>query len=481
MTDELDLLDATAQAGLVARREITPGELLEACIQRIEKRNPQLNAVIIPLFEKASATVEGDLHAGPFRGVPFVLKDMTAHSAGDPYHEGMRFLKRLNWSEERDNPLVERFRAAGFVIVGRTNVPELGLLPTTEPESYGPTRNPWNLAHSAGGSSGGSAAAVAAGLVAAGHATDGGGSIRIPASACGLVGLKPSRGRVPTGPPAGDPTMDFNADLAVTRSVRDTAAILDAVHGPASGQAPTVAPPRRSYTAEIGSDPGRCRIGIRTGAFAALPSTHSDCVTATEATGQLLRSLGHVVEPVDLPALDAPSIVDHFVTVLSSGVSENLAFWSERTGHPIGPEEVEPLTWALAELSRATPPAQVSAAMEALRALTSAVDAWWAGGVDLMLTPTLAEPPPPLGHLIPGDGDGDPLDVYRRLATFSCFTPVFNLTGQPAISLPLHWTAEGLPVGVQLVAASGREDLLIRVASQLEQASPWHTRRPPYE
>src|SRR5438128_4591274 len=309
MSDEVALLEATAQAELVRQRHVSPRELVDAAIARIERVNPQLNAVIIQRFEKARAEAAApDLPDGPFRGVPFLLKDLICHSAGDPYHAGMRLLRELEWVERYDTYLAARFRAAGFVFLGRTNVPELGPAPTTEPVAYGPTRNPWDTARSSGGSSGGAAAAVAAGLVPAAHANDGGGSIRIPASECGLVGLKPTRGRTSLGPDAGESWAGAVAEHVVTRSVRDTAALLDAVAGPMPGDPYFAPPPARPFAAEVGRDPGRLRIGVLARVPGDAFGLHPDCAAAARDTARLLESLGHVVEESHPAALDDPEV-----------------------------------------------------------------------------------------------------------------------------------------------------------------------------
>src|SRR5438067_3253581 len=278
MAESLARMDAAAQAELVRSGKASPTELVDEAIARIEKLNPELNAVIHPLFDKARRQAAGDLPNGPFRGVPMVLKDLTCHSAGDPFHEGMRFLRDLGWTETEDQHLAAKFRAAGFVFVGKTNTPELGILPACEPDAYGATRNPWNTAHSTGGSSGGSAAAVASGMVPVGHANDGGGSIRIPASECGLVGLKPTRGRTSLGPEYGDLMGGLVHEHVVTRSVRDTAAILDAVHGPMPGDPYAAPSPARPFLDEVDADPGRLRVGLMTSSSAS--EVHPDCVTA---------------------------------------------------------------------------------------------------------------------------------------------------------------------------------------------------------
>jgi len=476
MTDELAALDATAQAELVRRGDATPAELVDAAILRIERINPQLNAVIIPLFDKARAHAANRFPDGPFRGVPFLLKDLDALSDGDPFHCGMKFLRDLGWVEDHESYLVQKFRAAGFVILGKTNTPELGLTITTEPAAYGPSCNPWDLSRSTGGSSGGSAAAVAAGLVPAAHASDGGGSIRIPASACGLVGLKPSRGRVSLGPEHGEYWHGLVINHVVTRSVRDSAAILDAVAGPMPGDPYFAPPPARPFRAEVGADPGRLRVGIL--AHHPAGSLHPDCAAAVIDTGRVLESLGHRVEAsYPTPFNTGHEVVAHFSMVVATWVGLTLDYWSRRTGQPIRPDSVEPNTWALAEMGRAVSATQYLATVDWLHGYTRRMAGWWADGFDLLVTPTLGAPPPRLGELTPTRDE--PLSAMERVAALIPFTPAFNITGQPAISLPLASSAEGLPVGVQLVAAYGREDVLIRVAAQLEQERPWAARRPP--
>ena len=474
---DLAHLDATAQAELVRSGQASPSELVEAAIARIEAVDPELNAVITPLFEKARAAAEGELPDGPFRGVPLLLKDLACHSAGDPMYEGMAFLRDAGWVEEHDTVLARRFRQAGFVFCGKTNTPELGILSTTEPAAFGPTRNPWNTGHSSGGSSGGSAAAVASGMVPVAHANDGGGSIRIPASACGLVGLKPSRGRTPMGDDFGDMFTGLVTEHVVTRSVRDTAAILDAVAGLAPGD-PYVAPaPQRPYEGEVGADPGHLRIGIRTAPPGRQIPVDPACERAAEDTARLLESLGHQVEQVELEFLDAEDLVHHFLVRWSGGVAWNIDYWERRTGRTCAPEDVEPCTWALAEMGRGHTAGEYLTAVERHQVLGIQLARWYESGFDLLLTPTMAVPPPPLGSFEhPPDEPLLPIAVATPMAIY---TSGLNMTGLPAISLPLHWSDEGLPLGSQLVAPYGREDVLIRVAAQLEEAQPWADRRPP--
>jgi amidase len=461
---ELARLDGTGLAELVRDGQVSPAELVASAIGRIEALNPELNAVISDLSERAVAAAGGPLPDGPFRGVPLLLKDLACHSAGDPFHEGMAFLKRLEWTESEDQFLARKFREAGFVFVGKTNTPELGILPTTEPEAYGPTRNPWDLARSPGGSSGGSAAAVAAGLVAVAHGNDGGGSIRIPASHCGLVGLKPSRGRVSLGAEFGDVISGLVVEHVLCRSVRDSAGVLDVICGAMPGD-PYVAPARqRPYSEEVGADAGALRVGLMTtppgGQFAA----HTDCVAAAEAAASTLEQLGHRVEPAHPAALDDPEYVSTFLLRWTAGIAWNLKYWEARTGKPIGSGDV---SHGAADYLRA---------VEYHQRLTRRIAEWWREGFDLLLTPTTAEPATPLGTFAPAPDN--PAAPIMRSVPLATFTAVFNTTGQPAISVPVHWTADGLPVGAQLVAAYGREDQLIRVAAQLEQASPWADRWP---
>jgi amidase len=466
-------LDATAQAELVSSGEVAPQELVEGAIERIEALNPELNAVIHPLFDSALSTEPAD---GPFKGVPFVVKDLVCAVKDTPHHEGMRFLKDQDFHADADSWLASRFREAGFVFVGKTNTPELGILPTTEPEAYGPSRNPWDTAHSPGGSSGGSGSAVASGMVPIGHANDGGGSIRIPASCNGLVGLKATRARVSMAP-LGDFVGGLATELVVSRSVRDTAAVLEFCSDGAPPGEPYFAPPReRSYLEEVGADPGKLKIGLMTSAPGGEVEVHPDCTAAARATAQLLEGLGHHVEVAHPGALDDPAYIPQFLVRWTAGVAAGLDFWSMRTGKQVTEDSVEPLTWALAQQGWSNSAAQFVSAMGYGQIVARGLLAWWQD-YDLLLTPTMALPPAELGTL--GNGrDGDPLAPIERAVPYAVFTAGFNATGQPAISLPLHWSEAGLPIGVQLVADMGREDLLLRVAAQLEEAQPWAARVP---
>jgi amidase len=471
MGDELARLDATAQAELVRAGELTPLELVDAALARIEKLNPSINAVIHRLDEKARAAAASPaLPDGPFRGVPFLVKDAVCHTDGDPYHLGMRFLKERRHVARGDTELARRLRAAGFVFVGKTNTPELAMSATTEPLAYGATRNPWAPDRSPGGSSGGSAAAVAAGLAPIAHANDMGGSIRIPASACGLVGLKPTRARGTLAPDFGEYWGPLTHEHVVTRSVRDCAAVLDAIAGPAPGDPYTAPPPSRPFAREVGAPPGSLRIGfVRESGLA---DVHPECARAVEACARLLGELGHRVDPARVPALDERLDIHAWI---GAAVAHDLDRIGRALGAKIGPDDLEPLNWSIAEGGRRLSAVDYVASAEAGQAWARRIQQGWADGRDVLITPTLTTPPVPLGHFAPTV----PVpDLMARMGAYGVFTWPFNVTGQPAISLPLHWTPGGLPVGVQLVAAYGREDVLLRLASQLESAQPWAGRVP---
>ncbi|HUY64710.1 MAG TPA: amidase [Acidimicrobiales bacterium] len=476
MTQAIDL-DAMGQAEAVRAGDVTATELVSAALARIDSLNGRLNAVIHRMDDKALGVAAAPVD-GPFSGVPMVLKDLTAHSAGDPFHEGMRMLRDVAWTEAEDTYLVAKLRAAGFVFVGRTNVPEFGLVPTTEPAAYGPTCNPWDTTRSTGGSSGGSAAAVASGMVAVGHANDGGGSIRIPASECGLYGLKPSRGRVSLGPEYGQVWEGFEAEHVVTRSVRDCAALLDVVAGPMPGDPYVAPPPSRPFLDAVTLETGRLRVGVLCGDPSGTVEVQPQCAAAARAAGDLLAELGHNVSDASPPALADPSFTPNFITVYTVFADWCLEDTRRRTGQAVDRSGCEPSTWALAEMGRAVTPAHYVQAMQALHLYSRGVRSWWEpDGFDLLVTPTIPEPPPVLGQF--ASTEEDPLAPLFRAAAIVPFTAPFNVTGQPAASVPLHWDADGLPIGVQLVGAYGREDLLLSVSAQLEQARPWAGRRPP--
>lgn len=477
MPDDLSRLDAVAQAALVRDGSASPRELVLAAIARIEKVDPQVQCLVHPRFEAALREAESpDLSDGPFRGVPILLKDIGAGVAGEPLHAGMRAARDADWREPVDSYFAAKLRRAGFVVLGRTKTPELALMPVTEPEAHGPARNPWSLAHSPGGSSGGASAAVASGMVPVAHASDGGGSIRIPASLCGLVGLKTTRGRASFGPGLGERWGGFSAELAVSRSVRDTAAFLDVVQGAMPGDPYAAAPPARPYAKEVGASVAGLRVGLLLRGPRGL-AVDPECVAAARAAGDALAALGHRVEESAPEALEETRAVASYVVIVSCSVARALDSWGEKLGRSLGASDVEPLTWALAEQGRATPAPRYVEAVEFVHGFGRRVAAWWEQGFDLLVTPTTAALAPEIGALRPA-GD-PPLGPFLRAAPYGAFTSTFNLTGQPAISIPLHWTSAGMPVGAQLVAATGREDLLLRVASQLEEARPWSERRAP--
>lgn len=480
MSDPFAFLDATAQAELVRRGDATPSDLVDAAIARIARLDATLNAVIHRRFERAHAearAAETAVERGPFHGVPLVLKDLMGQSHGDPLHLGTRVLRDRGFRATHDAYLTAKLRRAGFIVVGRSNTPELGTLPTTEPEAYGPSRNPWNPERSTGGSSGGSAAAVASGMVPVGHANDGGGSIRIPASACGLVGLKPSRGRTSLGPDAGEAMAGLVCEGVVTRSVRDTAAVLDVIAGAMPGDPYTAPPPARPFTQEVGAAVGPLRIGVLSRLPADQGPLDPECTTAVERTATLLRRLGHQVEPNHPAALDEPEAAHHLSLMFACATARMLDVLAMLAGRPIDEADVDPLNWALAQLGRSCSVPQYLAAVEWIHGYTRRLAAWWVEGFDVLVTPTMPAPPQPLGFFRPTAANH--IEVGARAQRFAAFTAPFNMSGQPAISLPLHWTADGLPVGLQFVGAYGREDLLLRLAAQVEAAQPWSDRRPP--
>lgn len=469
---ELSWLDATAQAELVRSLKVTPIELVEAAIQRIEALNPQLNAVVTPMFELAREAARQPLPAGPFTGVPFLLKDLQAAYEGIPMSAGSRWLR--NFKPNGDSELVKRLKHAGLIIVGKTNTPEFGLLPTTEPELFGATCNPWNVKHTPGGSSGGSAAAVAAGMVAFAHANDGGGSIRIPASCCGVFGLKPTRGRNPLGPHFGDIFSGLVVEHAVTRSVRDSAALLDATAGYDLGD-PYIAPvPARPFVQEVSVPPGQLRIAFTTQSHTGVP-VHPDCVAAVHDAAKLCQELGHdVIEAA--PQLHPEMLSKAFFTVWAAGCAWTVDSFSFAVGRPPAEEELEPLTRVMNELGRKRSAAEYLLAVQTLQIFARRI-AQFMSSYDLLLTPVLAEPPVPLGTFAATPEDA--MAGMKRSGLFAAFTAVQNMTGQPAMSVPLFWNKDGLPIGVQFVGRYGDEATLFRLAAQLEIARPWAHRRPP--
>ena len=458
----LDDHDAVGLAALVRRREVSARELVDLAIERIEARNPALNAVIHRQYERAQREADGPLPDGPLTGVPFLLKDFKGREAGEPYHMSCRALRDIDYRPRTSSPLALAFRDAGLIPLGRTNVPEMALVGTTEPALYGPTHNPWDLSRSPGGSSGGSAAAVAAGMLPAAHANDISGSIRIPAAHCGIVGLKPTRGRVVLS--AADPIVGMNVEGVVSRTVRDTAVLLDAITTTTAWwPAPVLSRPLAS---EVGADPGRLRVGLWTTAFNGAV-VDAGCVQAADDTAALLASLGHQVNEGAPAALSEPGLWAAAKVALNAQAANEADHWTDRLGRPLGEADVEPTSWASISAGRAVTAPQVLDVLEQLQGFAAQAQSWW-NEFDLLVTPTTAAPPTVLGEY---------LSKYES-GRGSAFTRPFNVTGNPAMSLPLGWPADGLPRGVQLIAAYGREDVLIRVASQLEAAAPWKHRRP---
>jgi amidase len=467
--DDLARLDATGQAELVRSGEVSARELVEGAIARIEALNPRLNAVIVTDFERAlKAAAIRPADDAPFGGVPFLLKDIGANQIGLPYWAGSRALKDAGYLGGGDTVLGARFRAAGLITLGKTNLPEFGSCPTTQPFSCGPTANPWDPDRSPAGSSGGSGAAVASGMVAMAHANDGGGSTRLPAAWCGLVGLKTTRGRVPNP----DTVSRLVSELVVSRSVRDTARLLDAVHGATPGDLFQAPAPDLPYARVVDADSGPLRIALMTDGGAV--SIDRECVAGVEAAARALEGLGHSVEPVSSEVLLGPASAVNG-RLWMAGIARRVQAVGELLGRPLTADEVEPYNWSAAERGRLMTAVDWVAAEEAQQRWSSTVVEWLRGW-DLLVSPTAGCPPLTTAELEPPRVD--PWKIGRTYGRIGIFTLPFNVTGNPAISLPLHETASGLPVGVQLVAAMGREDLLLQVAAQLEQALPWVDRRP---
>ena len=469
LADDTRWLDATAQAELVASGKVTPLEMVNAAIERVERYDGALNALTYRWFDAARQLASSsELPEGPFRGVPYLLKDLYAAEAGKPLSNGSKAYKAADYVSTEDTTLVARYKASGLISIGRSNSPEFGSVPVTEPEAWGPTRNPWDLTRTSGGSSGGSAAAVATGIVPIAHASDGGGSIRIPASCCGLVGLKVSQGRISMGPLRDE--SNLGVEHCVSRSVRDSARLLDATHGPGIGDVIIAPTPRRPFVDEVGADPGRLRIGLldfnpRGG------EVHADCIDGVHKTAKLLESLGHHVEPGFPEILSDNEIGRAFSMLWSTNMGTAIRRFNEALGREMTTDDIEAMNWAQAQFAIGVNAVDYSLAQASSVKFRRAIQSWWSQGWDLLLTPTLSAPPLLIGSL-PNNPE-HPMTPLMTGGAWVSFTSQFNISGQPAISLPLHRTAEGLPIGMQLVAAYGREDVLIRVASQLEQAAPW--------
>ena len=465
-------LDATAQAELVRKKQIKPSELLEGAIGRIDRLNPEINAVVTKMYDEAKKSIDAGLPEGPFTGVPFLLKDLSASYAGARQTSGSRFCK--DYVSPVDSVIVQRHKAAGLVICGKTNTPEYGLLPTTEPELLGAATNPWNTGRSTGGSSGGAGAAVASGMVPMAHASDGGGSIRIPASCNGVFGVKPTRARISSGPLVGDVMNGLTNEHAETRSVRDSAALLDATRGNAPGD-PYVAPePERPYLQEVGANPGKLRIAFARQTPLGLP-LHPDCIAAVEDAAALCEELGHHVEEA-APSVTGDQLVQAFTALWSAGNAWTIKGMAMAMGKEPKEEDFEIMTWAMYQQGLQVSASDYLLAISALQFLSRQI-ADWHQGYDVWLTPTLAAPPVELGWIT--STPEEPMRAFTRAAEWVPYTPIMNVTGQPAMSVPLYWNDEGLPIGAHFAAPYNGEAILFRLAAQLEEARPWSGKRPP--
>lgn len=466
MSQGLEQLDAISQAELVRIGKVSPLELVDATIARIERADGSINAVIDRYFDEARETAKRSAPKGPFGGVPLLLKDLVAASRGHRLQSGSRFLE--NAIAPADTTLVRRLKQAGFIILGKTNTPEFGLMPTTEPALHGPTRNPWDTRRSAGGSSGGSAAAVAMRYVPVAHGNDGGGSIRTPAACCGVFGFKPTRGRNPTGPYDGELPGGLVVEHALTLSVRDSAAVLDATSGPEPGD-PYSAPAQTSSFLSAVKSPGRAlKIAFSTAAPTGT-AVHPSCRDAVAETASLCADIGHHVDEAS-PTFDAQAVLDAFVTVWTSACAASLAEMIHLLGRQPEPDDLEPGTWALWDYGRRHSAADYLGAVACLqrfgRILGQFFEEW-----DVWLTPTLTQPPPLLGWF--EASENEPLAALTRAIELVPFPPIANATGQPAMSLPACWCKDGVPVGVHFIGRFGEESTLFRLAGQIEEARPW--------
>lgn len=469
---DFERYDGLGLAELVRRGEVKTEELLDAAIARVEERNPAVNAVVTRLYDEARAAIAAGLPSGPFTGVPYLLKDLGVLYTGAVTSYGSTFF--TGYVADHDSEIAARLKRAGLVIFGKTNTPEFGLAASTEPRLFGPTRNPWNLTYSAGGSSGGAAAAVATGMLPMAHATDGGGSIRIPASCCGLFGLKPTRARNPMGPDLGEGWSGASVGHAVTRSVRDSAALLDATSGPDVGDPYWAPPPAGPFLAEVGRQPGRLRIALATTPWNG-QAVDPECAEAARAAAKLCDELGHHVEEAR-PEVDGAALGLATRIIVGANVRAQLDARAAALGREVTPEDVERITWA-----RATDGSTATAADYARSIVvvhrTGRVVARFFTKYDILLTPTMCQTPYPLGVMDMMREDPEPYTA-ALLASIG-FTSLFNSAGNPAMSVPLAWSKSGLPIGVQFAAPFGDEATLFRLAAQLEAARPWAARRPP--
>jgi amidase len=464
-------MDATALAALVRDREVRALELVDDAIRRCEQVNGTLNAVVFDMFERARDEARQPLGDGPFAGVPFLMKDFVAEIEGVPFTEGSSFLE--GYIPHEDSEIYARYRRAGLITIGKTNLPEFAIGVTTEPRLFGAARNPWNTERTTGGSSGGAAAAVAARVVPAAHGNDVAGSIRIPASCCGLFGLKPTRARTSLAPNYGDLFSGMLVEHVITRSVRDSAGLLDVAAGPAVGEPYNPPAPARPFAEEVGADPGRLKIGFSCETPLGDP-LDPECKHAIRETAALCESLGHEVVEA-MPRFDTMELWQKFTTILSGGVAWALADWQRRLDRELSPQYFEPFVWAFSERGRGLSAADYLLALQDVQCQVRALCQFFETH-DMWLTTTLGQPPVPLGTLVYKD---DPFELRRRMAKFSPYTYISNASGQPAMSVPLHWTDDDLPVGLHFVGRFGEEAVLFRLAAQLEAAKPWADRRPP--
>ena len=475
MIGDLGTADATALAGLVARGEVSPTELLDAALAAVEARNPALNAVVLMQEGAARKAIADGLPTGPFRGVPFLIKDLGCEAKDFPSHNGSRLF--ANTVYPGDSAIFARIKATGVVTFGRTTSPEGGVGAVTEATVYGgPTRNPWNTDHTSGGSSGGSGAAVAAGIVAIAHGSDGGGSVRIPAASCGLFGFKSTRARLPDGPYAGEGWAGMAIDGFLTRSVRDTAVMLDACEGPDLG-APYVAPPlHHGHAAAISRPPRRLRVAICDTTLTGAP-IHPEVAEAVRAAGRLLEASGHLVEPAR-PQADVPMMMRAWTDIV--GVGTALSIRSKLGDRPPRADEVEGVSRGAWVHAQSLHPTRYLQAVGEIHAFGRQMAGFFDQGPDVLLTATLAEPPARVGRFTPTTED---YVAYRTgpqgIFAYSPFCAAFNASGQPAASLPLGWSSDGLPIGVHLAAAYGEDELLISLCAEIERAAPWAERRAP--
>ena len=464
---------AIEQAELIRAGEVSARELVEESLRAIEALNDELNAFVTLAADRALAEADaieqGD--ARPLAGVPIAIKDLLAWTEGIRTTNGMAAMG--DWVPPQDSATVRKLRAAGAIVVGKTNTPELGIPPVTEPHRFGPSRNPYDTSRTPGGSSGGSGAAVASGMVSLAHGNDGGGSIRIPASCCGLVGLKPSRGRVSWSPQWTEGALGFPTDGCLSRTVRDTALALDLIAGYEPGDSFLVPAPSTSFADAAERDPGRLRIGFTLETPNGAP-VHPECQQATTDAVELLQGLGHEVEEASFPRDD--DYVENFLKVWVGEIGEELHTCEMWLGEPLDRSKLEPMTAQMAELADAQSGTDLLIAMDALRRASRILLAYWTDH-DVLITPTLAKPPIEVGALDPAEGE-PPIQALVNAADWVPFTPISNVTGQPAMSLPLHQTADGLPVGVQFVGPPAGEELLLSLAAQLEEARPWTDRHP---